>query len=165
MPIRIQPPIDPDNPRSVAEGAIELCRGGDWGRGLQILAELVKDRGLSDAIPGVAYSYLGYGVARYNRQVKEGLRLCEHAVKAQYYHPDVHLNLARAQVLAKNRKAAVAAIQQGLALDPRNPELRALQNEIGVRRRPVVGFLSRDNPVNRALGRIRHDIKGGKDKK
>jgi len=35
-------------------------------------------------------------------------------------------------------------------------------HRVGVRRRPVVGFLSRDNPVNRALGRIRHDIKGGK---
>lgn len=162
MPLRIQPEIDPNNPRSVAEGAVELCRMGEWERGLQLLGNLVKERGISDTIPGLAYSYLGYGVARFNRQVKEGLRLCGHAVKAEYYHPDVHLNLARVHVLARNRKGAVAAIQQGLALDPRHAELRALQKEVGVRRRPVVGFLARENPVNKTLGRLRHELKGSK---
>ena len=63
------------------------------------------------------------------------------------------------QVLAKNRKGAVHAIAQGLALDSRNAALRALQAEIGVRKRPVVGFLSRSNPVNRTLGKMRRQLK------
>ncbi len=146
-------------PRAAAEAAIDICRAGDWSRGLTILADLVKERGLSEHIPGVAYSFLGYGIARYQRQVKEGLRLCEHAVRAQFYHPDCHLNLARVQVLAKNRKGAVHAIAQGLALDPRNAALRGLQAEIGVRKRPVIGFLSRNNPVNRTLGKLRRQLK------
>ena len=159
MMSRIEPPQDGATPRVLAESAIEICRAGDWSRGLTILADLVKERGLSDSVPGVAYSFLGYGIARYQRQVKEGLRLCQHAVKTQFYHPDCHLNLARVHVLAKNRKGAVAAIAQGLALDPRNSALRALQNEIGVRKRPVVGFLSRDNPLNRTLGKLRKQLK------
>lgn len=150
---------DPGNPRLAAEAAIEICRAGDWSRGLTILADLVKERGLSENVPAVAYSFLGYGIARYQRQVKEGLRLCEHAVKAQFYNPDCHLNLARVQVLAKNRKGAVNAIAQGLALDPRNAALRALQAEIGVRKRPVIGFLARENPVNRTLGKLRRQMK------
>lgn len=163
MTSRDQPPqgttTETGTPRAAAEAAIEICRRGDWGRGLTILADLVKERGLSEHIPGVAYSFLGYGIARYQKQVKEGLRLCEHAVRAQFYHPDCHLNLARVHVLAKNRKGAVNAIAQGLALDPRNAALRALHNEIGVRKRPVLGFLARNNPVNRTLGKLRRQMK------
>lgn len=163
MANRIDPPqgapTESGTPRAAAEAAIEICRGGDWGRGLTILADLVKERGLSEHIPGVAYSFLGFGIARYQKQVKEGLRLCQHAVKVQFYHPDCHLNLARVQVLAKNRKGAVHAIAQGLALDPKNAGLRGLQNEIGVRKRPVLGFLSRNNPVNRTLGKLRRQLK------
>lgn len=161
MASRIETQNDSPTPRVLAESAIEICRAGDWSRGLTILADLVKERGLSESVPGVAYSFLGYGIARYQRQVKEGLRLCQHAVKTQFYHPDCHLNLARVHVLAKNRRGAVASIAQGLALDPRNSALRALQNEIGVRKRPVVGFLSRNNPVNRTLGKLRRQVKTG----
>ena len=163
MSSRNDPPTDPPaetgTPRAAAEAAVAICRSGDWGRGLTILADLVKDRGLSEHIPGVAYSFLGYGIARYQKQVKEGLRLCQHAVKAQFYHPDCHLYLARVQILAKNRKGAVHAIAQGLALDPRNSALRSLHDEIGVRKRPVIGFLSRSNPVNRTLGKLRRQMK------
>lgn len=163
MASRIENPNEPGGgagtPRAEAEAAVEICRSGDWARGMTILAELVKERGLSEHIPGVAYSFLGYGIARYQKQVKEGLRLCEHAVRAQFYHPDCHLNLARVHILAKNRKGAVNAIAQGLALDPRNPALRKLHNEIGVRKRPVIGFLSRNNPVNRTLGKLRRQMK------
>lgn len=163
MSSRNDPPTDPPaetgTPRAAAEAAVAICRSGDWGRGLTILADLVKDRGLSEHIPGVAYSFLGYGIARYQKQVKEGLRLCQHAVKAQFYHPECHLYLARVQILAKNRKGAVHAIAQGLALDPRNTALRSLHDEIGVRKRPVIGFLSRNNPVNRTLGKLRRQMK------
>ena len=55
------------------------------------------------------------------------------------------------------------AIAQGLALDPRNAALRALHDEIGVRKRPVFGFLSRNNPVNRTLGRLRRNLKSNDD--
>lgn len=159
MSSKVEIPMDPGNPRATAEAAIELCKAGDWSRGLTVLADLVKDRGLSESVPGVAYSYLGYGIARYQRQVKEGLRLCEHAVKAQFYHPESHLNLARVLMLAKNRRRAVVALAQGLSLDPKHAGLRAMQDELGVRKRPVVRFLGRDNLVNKTLGRLRHQIK------
>ena len=163
MASRIDPPhgpvVEAGTPRATAEIAVEICRSGDWARGMSILADLVKDRGVSDEIPGIAYSFLGYGIARYQKQVKEGLRLCQHAVKSSFYSPECHLNLARVQILAKNRKGAVHAIAQGLALDPRNAALRALHAEIGVRKRPVVSFLSRNNPVNRTLGKLRRQMK------
>ena len=159
MTSQTQTPSGSMSPRAIAEAAIELCRAGDWSRGLVILSDLIKERGLSDTVPGVAYSYLGYGIARYQRQIKEGIRLCEHAVKTQFYHADNHLHLARVYMLSKNRKGATEALAQGLALDPRHEGLRALKSERGYRRKPVLGFLRRDNPVNKALGRIRHSMK------
>lgn len=163
MATKIKVPDGSASPHAIAEAAIELCRAGDWSRGLTVLADLVKDRGLSDAVPGIAYSYLGYGIARYQRQVREGLRLCEHAVKAQFYQPENHLNLARVQLLHRNRRGAIAALTQGLALDPKHAGLRALKAELGSRKRPVLGFLKRDNPVNRTLGRLRHSLKSDGD--
>jgi hypothetical protein len=162
MTFKSETPTGSMSPRSIAEAAIELCRAGDWSRGLVILADLIKERGLSDTVPGVAYSYLGYGIARYQRQVKEGLRLCEHAVKTQFYHADNHMNLARVQLMAKDRKGATNALAQGLALDPKHEGLRALKAEMGYRKKPVLGFLKRDNPLNKALGRMRHSIKANK---
>ncbi len=152
-------PAETGTPRAAAEAAVAICRSGDWGRGLTILADLVKDRGLSEHIPGVAYSFLGYGIARYQKQVKEGLRLCQHAVKAQFYHPECHLYLARVQSWPRTARGPSTR-------SPRDsPSIRAMRpcarctSEIGVRKRPVIGFLSRNNPVNRTLGKLRRQMK------
>ena len=92
--------------------------------------------------------------------VRDGLKLCEHAVKIQYYEPDNHLNLARVQLMTSDRKAAVASIARGLKLDPNHRGLKELRVEIGVRRRPVIPFLSRNNLFNQVFGRLRHKISG-----
>ena len=92
--------------------------------------------------------------------MREGLKLCEHAVRIQFYEPDNHLNSARVHLLARNRRAAVEAIGRGLKLDPHHAALRGLRQEIGIRKRPVLPFLSRNNPLNRLLGRMRHDFSG-----
>lgn len=144
--------------RAIADEGVSLCRAGDWDRGMQLLGQVVEQRGLSDELPGTAYSFLGFGVARFQKKVREGLKLCEHAVKIQFYEPDNHLNAARVQLLARNRKGAVEAIGRGLKLDPHHAGLRGLRQEIGIRKRPVLRFLSRNNPINRLLGRIRHDL-------
>jgi len=50
----------------------------------------------------------------------------------------------------------VRAIQRGLEAAPEDPRLLAARDAIGMRRPPVLPFLSRDNPLNRVLGRLRH---------
>lgn len=144
--------------RAVADEGVSRCRAGDWDRGVEILGQLVGARGVSEELPGLAYSFLGFAVARFQKKVREGQRLCEHAVKIQFYEPDNHLNLARVHLLAHNRKAAVESIGRGLKLDPHHGGLRGLRHEIGIRKRPVLRFLNRDNPLNRLLGRMRHDL-------
>jgi hypothetical protein len=142
------------------DDGLRLCREGEWRKGMPVLAAVIEQKGPYDKVPGVVYSYLGYGVAKFNSKVQEGLRLCEHAVKIQFYEADNHWNLARVNVLAKQRRNAVQAINAGLKLDDDHPGLRELKHEIGMRRHPVLGFLARDNPLNIFLGRIRHSIAG-----
>lgn len=132
---------------------IELCRQGEWSNGLCFLGK-VAEAGCTNA-PGLYYSYLGYGIARCERRTADGLKLCRHAVKLQFYEPENYLNLARTALLVNDRKVAVDAVRKGLKIDRNNRDLRALYRELGVRKRPVLRFLSRSNPINLILGRIR----------
>jgi hypothetical protein len=145
--------------RYVEEG-LRLCREGEWRKGMPVLAAVIEQRGPYDKVPGIVYSYLGYGVAKFQNKTTEGVRLCEHAVKIQFYEADNHWNLARTSVLSGHRRNSVTAINAGLRLDPDHEGLLALKKEIGMRRQPVLGFLGRDNPLNVFLGRIRHGFAG-----
>ncbi|GMU67368.1 MAG: hypothetical protein AMXMBFR36_36420 [Acidobacteriota bacterium] len=147
----------PDVEAYAAKG-LQLCREGDWDRGLQLLSAAAEAKGARE-LPGVVYAYLGYGAAKYQRRTRDGLKLCEHAVKIQYYEPENHLQLARVQLLMGDRKGAVGSIARGLKLDPNHRELKDLRFEIGVRKRPVLPFLDRKNPLNVLLGQLRSLLK------
>lgn len=134
---------------------IESCRRGDWNEGLRYLGKIAEEKDSSD-LPGVFYSYLGYGIAMCQQRVEEGLKLCRHSIKVGFYEVDNYVNLARTSLLAKDRKGAVKAVRSGLKVDPQNPELLALYRELGIRSLPVLPFLDRGNPLNQILGRIRH---------
>lgn len=144
----------------VAQRGIALCRQGSWRQGLDLLRRVAANDDRTGDLPGLFYSYLGFGIARFDRRVREGLQLCEHAVRREFYQPENYLNLARTELLAGRRDAAVEAIAAGRRIDPEHPGLAALHDELGIRRPPVLPFLSRRNLVNRLLGRLRHDFKG-----
>jgi hypothetical protein len=136
--------------------ALVLCREGNWNEGLVYLGQLAESGEPGSAMPGLFYSYLGYGIARCQGKVKEGLKLCEHSVKVEFYEPDNYLNLARTCLLAKDRPGAVRAVRRGLKVDPQNVELMAIYRDLGIRQQPVLSFLARGNPFNMLLGRIRN---------
>jgi hypothetical protein len=152
--------METEDLQNLAAKGISACRDGDWTRGVALLGEAAAERGTGRELPGVVYSFLGYGIARYQKRIRDGLKLCEHAVKIQYYEPDNHLNLARVQLMTSDRRAAVASIARGLKLDPNHRGLKELRIEIGVRRRPVIPFLSRSNLFNQLFGKIRHKLTG-----
>jgi len=142
------------------DDGLRLCREGEWRKGMPVLAAVIEQKGPYDKVPGLVYSFLGYGVAKFQSKTTEGVRLCEHAIKVQFYEADNHWNLARVNVLAGHRRNAVNALNGGLKLDPDHQGLLDLKKEIGLRRAPVLGFLGRDNALNVLLGRIRHAIAG-----
>lgn len=144
--------------RALALEGIDLCRRGRWNEGLHRLGKVAATEGSTSELPSQYYAYLGYGLARFQRRIREGLQLCEHAVKQEFFQVDNYSLLARTAMLAKNRRRAIQAIEQGLAIDHQDQGLLKLQRELGVRRQPVLRFLSRDNTFNRILGRLRHAI-------
>jgi hypothetical protein len=133
---------------------LALCREGEWTNGLFFLGK-IAEAGRTAAMPGVFFSTLGYGIARYQQRTEEGLKLCRHAVKLQFYEPENYLLLARTALLCENKAEAVKAVRGGLKVDANNAQLQALSTELGIRQLPVLSFLSRSNPLNQLLGKLR----------
>ena len=131
--------------------------------GLAFLGQIAESE-RSSALPGLFYSFLGYGIALRQRRVQEGLKLCQHSVKIQFYEPENYVNLARTYLLAGDRPAAVRAVLGGLKVDRQHRELLRLHRELGIRAQPVLPFLSRSNPLNQLLGRLRHAWRGAPPK-
>ncbi len=136
---------------------IEQCRRGDWNEGIGHLAKAAAsaERG---SLPGLVFSFLGYGLALKEGRVDDGLALCRHALRVQLFEPENHLNLARTQLLADDRSAAYRTVREGLRVDRNDKELQAMRRQLGVRRPPVFSFLARHHPLNRAFGRLRHAV-------
>ena len=123
------------------------------------LARIAEQEARPGTLPALVYSYLGYGIALRQQRISEGLKLCQHAVKMEFYQAENYLNLARTHLLAGHRRPAVRAVADGLKVEPDNGQLLELQHELGLRKRPVLSFLSRSNPLNSLLGRLRHLIR------
>ena len=100
-------------------------------------------------------SYYGLCLAMVSRRIDAARQICERAVRAEFFNPDLYLNLGRVCARGGDRQAAFSALVRGLHLNPRHGGLIREIRRMGIRRRPVVQFLNRGNPVNRVLGRLR----------
>lgn len=98
-------------------------------------------------------SYLGLARVKM-KAVEEGLELCRQAVRKKPFNEDLLYNLGQAYRMAGNRNEARKTFLLGAkGCDDTQRFLNALK-EMGVRRKPVIPFLSRDNVLNRWLGKI-----------
>ncbi|BAZ93381.1 hypothetical protein TspCOW1_16790 [Thiohalobacter sp. COW1] len=107
--------------------------------------------------PDDVYSNLYTAARGYARALLNdpaALNLCRSAARAERYDGDVHEYLAKAELHLQHRKQACEAIVRGLRADRTHAGLRQLRRQMGIRRPPVLGFLSRDNPLNRLIGRL-----------
>jgi tetratricopeptide (TPR) repeat protein len=111
-----------------------------------------------ECVPPIALSLYSLALAHQNRMT-EAIDTCRLALKGDPQNPTTRLHMARIYLLANSRRRAFDEFQKGLLLSPESPDLLALQKEFGVRRKPVIGFLSRENPVNAKLGRMRTQLK------
>lgn len=161
METQIQPRAA-EGPSSEAESVdaawrgIGLCRRGDWQRGMYWLSKAAGSCAHSGALPAVFFAYLGFGLARYQGKHSQGLMLCRRAVELERYQGDSYLFLARTHFLIGDRRSAWSVVERGLEIDAGNTDLLGLRRELGQRRAPVLPFLARSHPLNRALGRVRH---------
>lgn len=147
-------------PSDCAWRGIDLCREGDWQEGFYWLSLAADSSVDTNAVPSLFFAFLGYGLAKIQGQVSEGVRLCRRAVDLDIYQPESYLYLASTLLLAGDRRSAIDAVEQGLQIDATHEGLRLLKIQLGRRRQPVLPFLDRQNFVNRSLGLLRHRLFG-----
>jgi tetratricopeptide (TPR) repeat protein len=103
-----------------------------------------------------AMSWYGVTLVLVERNSNLGVLLCDQAVRLVGPNAELLLNQARVHLALNQRDRAVRPILRGLELDPGNVKLQCARDALGTRRPPVLPFLSRNSPLNRLLGRLRH---------
>ena len=104
-------------------------------------------------------SYYGLCFALVGKQIHSAVKLCAQACAMERYNPDLEWNLGRVYMAAGRRKEAYSAFIRGLRQERKHQGIWRELHRMGVRRRPVLKFLSRDNPLNVFLGRKRYGLK------
>jgi len=99
-------------------------------------------------------SYFGLCLGLAERRFDRALDLCRSAAKEEFYNPILYLNLARVHLEFGFKAEGLRYLRRGLMIDPNHPEILGQLQELGLRRRPAIRFLRRNNPLNRWLGRL-----------
>mgnify|MGYP001556129144 CR=1 FL=1 len=108
--------------------------------------------------PRCAYYQSFIGLAKVLQEDMGGLETCRLAADRYDRDPDIWCNLAKSEFHIGNRRRAFDAINKGLSVSPHHTELKVFKYLIDSRRRPVIEFLSRDNGINRMLGKISYRL-------
>lgn len=109
----------------------------------------------------VLLSYHGYLCSRVAKKNRKGIRICRDviskfdsvgAANRDLIYPILYLNLGRAYLWANKKKEAFRAFSIGLRSDPENADIITEAKKLGTRRKPVLPFLERSNPLNKYTG-------------
>jgi Flp pilus assembly protein TadD len=101
-------------------------------------------------------SWYGVTLVLVERNSNLGVVLCDQALRGAGADPELLLNQARVHLSLNQRERAVRSIARALELWPHDPRLLSARDALGTRRAPVLPFFSRNNPLNRLLGRARY---------
>jgi Flp pilus assembly protein TadD len=104
----------------------------------------------------VFMSWYGLTLVLVEKNSNLGVSLVDQALRVVGPSPELLLNSARVHLALNQRERAVRAVSRGLELWPEDPRLLVARTSMGTRSAPVLPFLSRGNPLNRLLGRLRH---------
>lgn len=129
------------------EKGISLAREGRFFEALKVF-----DDDLCFTQHPTAMSYYAVSLANVEGNYDKAISLCLMAAEKEFYNPDIYLNLGRIFLLNGQKSVAIKAFRKGLKYDSSHNALRQEVKVLGVRRRPVVPFLPRQNFVNRFLG-------------
>ena len=99
-------------------------------------------------------SYFGLCLGLSERRFDKALELCRSAAKEEFYNASLYHNLARVHLAFGFKAEAIRYLRRGLMIDPGCQLILIELDRMGRRRGPVLGFLRRQNPVNRWLGRL-----------
>ena len=119
-----------------------------------ILAALAcLERALSIWNDPLWHSRLGFCVAKERGQLTRAFELCTTAIEHDPENPTHYLYLGKVYLVAGNTYEALQAFRHGMTCGG-NPEIERMLDAIGTRKTPVISFLSRDNLLNKFLGKM-----------
>ena len=101
-------------------------------------------------------SYYGMCLGLAERRFDKALELCRAAAKEEFFNPDLYRNLARIHLAFGFKLEGIRYLRRGLMIDPSSETIVADLRRLGVRRRPLLGFLRRRHLLNRWFGRLAH---------
>jgi len=104
-------------------------------------------------------SYYGLSRAQAFGATPQAIQACETAVRRDFFNPDLFLNLGRVYLLAGKTTKSLAAFERGLGLAPSHKGLLAELTRIDRRAAPPLGIVSRSNPLNKWMGRLRASLR------
>jgi len=116
----------------------------------------------------VILSYYGCLEAVANKNYRHGIESCLTALDElksglcsgqEFFYPVLYLNLGRAYLAAGKKKEAWESFSRGIQIDGGNKDLSWEIKKLGTRRRPLVPFLRRSNPINKYVGMFIHTAK------
>jgi tetratricopeptide (TPR) repeat protein len=134
--------------RRLAVEADEALKVGDTRTALEFYEKLI----VIERTPAVC-SALAYCIAKETGAYQKAVTLCNEAIKREPKTPRHFLFLGRIYLLADRKKEAIRAFNLGLRHGG-SAEIGAELRRLGYRKSPVFPFLSRENPINKYLGKM-----------
>ncbi|OLD63958.1 MAG: hypothetical protein AUI47_07835 [Acidobacteria bacterium 13_1_40CM_2_68_5] len=104
-------------------------------------------------------SYLGLALTLSQGKSEEGLKLCEQAVKREFFDPDLYCNLGIVYLRHRMKAPAFEAFQKGLNLKPGHARILDELEKYDRRGEPFFTFLPRGHLLNRMAGRVRYRLR------
>lgn len=113
-------------------------------------------------------SYYGCLEGIINKKFSYGRDICLSAIEIlneripfgkEVFYPVFYLNLGRVYLAAGNKKEAIITFQKGLSFDRENKDLMTELAKLGIRRKPLVPYLKRSNPINKYIGITLHRLR------
>jgi predicted Zn-dependent protease len=141
------------------KGLAALSEGKPGEAAEQFRQAILIERQRSVNRPQMRYvSFYGLALALANGAKPEAVQACERAARLDFYNPELQLNLGKVYLLAGKTTRALIAFERGVRLAPSHPGLKAALGQVDRRGRAVLPFLRRAHPMNRWLGKLRHNM-------
>jgi len=149
----VDPPANPDEAYKRGLACLERKTYQEATVYFQCALDLEKEAQKSTSMK--YRSFLGLALVLGQGRSDEGLKMCEQAIKRDFFDPDLFCNLGIVYLRHRQRGPAFAAFRRGLTLRPKHRRTLDELERYDRRSEPVFGFLSREHPINRAAGRVR----------
>ena len=152
--------------RKMVSAYLDEVKGLLMADNLEDALETLEDALTEHPFNSFLLSYHGWLDATVNGNCERGVDSCKTAIEIlkeevllghEVFYPAFYLNLGRAYLAGGAKKNAADAFKMGLEADPEDSSLLREATRLGIRKRPVIPFLKRSNPLNRYIGRLLHD--------